>query len=98
MSMHSHGVSGRHFAMNHNVHSNRGGLRRGQERAAYVHRLNSERRGTREAGARAGTTSTTASTGTRGTTAASTGTTGGTTATTGTGTGTTGGGSGGERR
>jgi hypothetical protein len=94
--MHSHGFSGRHFAMNHNTRSNRGGLRRGQQRASYVHRLNSERRGTRTAST--GTRGTTATTGTRGTTAASTGTTGSTTATTGTGTGTTGGGSGGERR
>jgi hypothetical protein len=64
MSMHSRSLSGHHFAMNHNTRSNRGGLRRGQQRAAYVHQLNSERRGT---GTATGTTGTTARTGTTGT-------------------------------
>jgi hypothetical protein len=38
-AMHSRG-----FTMDHNVRSNRGGFRRGEERAAFVHRLNNERR------------------------------------------------------
>ncbi len=43
-AMPSRSIGGGHFAMNNNLRSNRGSLRRGQERAAYVHPLNSQRR------------------------------------------------------
>ena len=49
----SHRVGGQHSASG-NERSNRGGLRRGQERASYVHRLNNERRGAQETGGRHG--------------------------------------------
>ena len=40
---HSHSFGGNHAAASGNLRSNRGGLRRGHERAAYVHRLNHQR-------------------------------------------------------
>jgi hypothetical protein len=70
---------GRQVAMNGNLRSNRGGLRRGHERAAYVHRLNNERRDTGETDGRTRTTGTNA-TGRGGTTSAGS-SAGGTTAT-----------------
>ena len=42
-AMLSRGYSARQVAMSSNLRSNRGGLRRGQQRAAYVHGLNSQR-------------------------------------------------------
>jgi hypothetical protein len=42
-AMPGRGYRGGHVAMNSNLRSNRGGLRRGQERASYVHGLNSQR-------------------------------------------------------
>jgi hypothetical protein len=42
-AMPSRGFAGRHVAMNNNLRSNGGGLRRGPVRAAYVHGLNSQR-------------------------------------------------------
>jgi hypothetical protein len=62
-STHSHDSSGHQSAMNDR--SNRGGLRRGAERASYVHGLNSERRGTSGAGEHTGTTATTGTSTTR---------------------------------
>ena len=95
-----HGVGGHQLAMNGNLRSNRGGLRRGHERAAYVHRLNNERRDTREtdgrtrgvgtnATSRGGGTSSTGSS-TAGTTATGGATSGASDSTTATGGGTTG--------